>query len=121
MKKYQIIVSYETGNSFGKHDEEDTIELIWDNLDVAKENLRRIKEHYKWYKSKHRDSWRRKKEDDVPMPEWLPGKWGYDGCLILKTDDGNDYQFGAQWCGYFETLHGARIEILKDNDMSFNI
>ena len=47
--KYRINIRYQTGNSFGSSDEEDYLELEWDNLDVAKENLQFIKEHYAQY------------------------------------------------------------------------
>lgn len=49
MGKYKIKISYCTGNSFGSEDTEDLVELDWDNLDIAKENLQYIKEHYKQY------------------------------------------------------------------------
>jgi hypothetical protein len=42
---YQIKISYRTGNSFGSHDEERTLEHTWKNKDIARENLDRIKEH----------------------------------------------------------------------------
>lgn len=41
---YRIKISYSTGNSFGSEDTWDYLELTWKNLDVAKENLQRIKE-----------------------------------------------------------------------------
>jgi len=43
-------------------------------------------------------------------------------CLKLKLDNGNDMQMSAHWCGYFETLHEAEIEMTNNNDMkiSFN-
>lgn len=43
---YKIKIEYKTGNSFGSHDEEGEIEYKWENLEIAKENLKRIKEHY---------------------------------------------------------------------------
>lgn len=46
---YSIKISYATGNSFGSSDEVDFLELTWKNLDIAKENLRAIKEHYDMY------------------------------------------------------------------------
>ena len=49
--KYCIKISYQTGNSFGSEDTFDYLELEWDNIEVAKENLIRIKEHYKFYRS----------------------------------------------------------------------
>lgn len=46
---YKIKVSYSTGNSFGSHDTDDYLELSWKDLDIAKENLIYIKEHYDMY------------------------------------------------------------------------
>jgi len=36
--------------------------------------------------------------------------------LILKTDDGNDWQFWAPWCGYFERLEWAEV-VVDNSDM----
>lgn len=47
--KYQIKYSYKTGDSFSNSDVEGILELTWENLDVAKANLKRIQEHYKMY------------------------------------------------------------------------
>lgn len=51
--KYQIKVNYETGDSFGYENASTRLELTWKNLDVAKQNLQRIKEHYQQYKEIH--------------------------------------------------------------------
>lgn len=48
--KYKIKYDYNTGDSF--HEDRDQIsylECIWTNLEIAKNNLRRIKEHYEYY------------------------------------------------------------------------
>jgi hypothetical protein len=47
---YQIKVHYQTGNSFGSEDTDGIIDLEWTNLESAKKNLARIKEHYEQYK-----------------------------------------------------------------------
>jgi len=48
--KYQIKYTYDTGDSFRKHPNRvGYLEAVWSNLDVAKDNLRRIKEHYEYY------------------------------------------------------------------------
>lgn len=47
--EYKIEIYYSTGNSFGSHNETETLELTWQNIDIAKENLVRIKEHYEMY------------------------------------------------------------------------
>jgi hypothetical protein len=115
--KYRIRVEYTTGNSFGSEREEDYLELEWDKREVAKENLRRIKEHHDWYEStNNRSSWN--KEEPLPKPKWIKSK--YNHCLTLVTDGGKEMELGAFWVGYFEQLHGAYIEV-EDDDMSFEI
>jgi len=48
---YQIKYNYNTGDSFSNQDGlEGILELEWENIDVAKANLKRIEEHYKQYK-----------------------------------------------------------------------
>jgi len=48
--KHKIKIWYTTGDSFGSHHRDEILEMEWDNLDVAKANLKRIKEHYICYK-----------------------------------------------------------------------
>lgn len=55
-RKYQIEAYYSTGDSFSNSDTSTTVEISWNNLDVAKANLKRIQEHYKQYEEL--DSWR---------------------------------------------------------------
>jgi hypothetical protein len=47
--RYKIKISYQTGDSFKNEDTESTLEIGWNNLDIAKENLQFIKEHYEMY------------------------------------------------------------------------
>ena len=41
--KYKINISYQTGDSFSNSDEESYLDLEWDNLEIAKENLEAIR------------------------------------------------------------------------------
>ncbi len=120
MEKYRIKISYETGDSFGSNDETDYLDLEWTKLDVAKENLKRIDEHYKMY-TKMR-GWQpneneldivKKNKDKAWFVEAYPS-----GSIRFITDDGEDYQISCFWCGYFETLHGAEI---KPDDRNMKI
>jgi hypothetical protein len=115
-KKYYIEIYYETGNSFGSQDETSRLELTWDNLDIAKENVKRIKEHYEWYDAKGSKHFYRPKKVP-PKPKFVDSK--YDFSLKLLTDDGNDWQISAFWCGYFETLYSAEIKEDKDRELSY--
>ena len=55
---YIICYSYDTGNSFGSETHDNCVfEHKFHKLETAKENLQRIKEHYKWARG-YRGSWR---------------------------------------------------------------
>jgi len=47
---YKILIEYQTGDSFGSNDTKNYLDLEWNNLDIAKENLQYIQEHYELYK-----------------------------------------------------------------------
>ncbi len=49
MGKYEIEIDYTTGDSSGHNDIIENLKFDFDNLDIAKENLQRIKEHYEMY------------------------------------------------------------------------
>lgn len=128
--KYVIKIEYRTGNSFGSHKEESSVEGSWSDLEIAKENLNRIKEHYEYYCSLH-DSYSRKPQsyfldltEKAKEKVWFDhDKRGYstyfDSCLMLKLDNGTEYSYCAFWCGYFERLLVAEIvpEPGEDSDM----
>jgi hypothetical protein len=51
MNKYKIKYNYNSGDSFGSYNGlESVLEIYWKNLENAKSNLKRIKEHYEQYK-----------------------------------------------------------------------
>ena len=71
---YKIKVFYETGDSFGSNDTETILEPEWEKLDVAKENLKRIKTHYKIYQrlDHHNYSWHKEKRfDEKKLPDYV--------------------------------------------------
>lgn len=149
MAEYRIKISYATGNSFGSEYTTDYLELTWQNIDTAKENLLRIKEHYEMYRNIEvygskltKEQWfaqNKDKEWFVNKPKLYcissndaidekdknkvgEGNWeyrpdDYDAvhCLNLKADNGNAMQIYAFWCGYFEILYGAEIEVNSDD------
>ncbi len=139
-----------TGNSFGSEDAIDHLELTWTDLDIAKENLLRISEHYQMYRDINAYGYRVLTKDGVfaanENKDWFvnkpqlycistqsaiaegdkakvgDGNWGYRPdyqmavyCLKLKADNGKPVQISAFWCGHFERLYEAEIE-LNNND-----
>lgn len=127
---YLIKYNYNSGDSNGTdYNIEDVLELKFKSLDVAKDNLRRIKEHYLLYQELEGCyvgyKARKYKEilEEMATKDWAVlkknGEYEYKACLILKADGGKPFQIYAPWCGYFESLNEAWIEegVLKDNDM----
>lgn len=108
---YRIKCFYETGSSFGRWDEETTLELVNNDLAVAKDNLSRIAEHYKAHQAIENHSWH---EERRKWTEFKDERWYSDTypqfTVILKTDNGNDLKLSVtEWCGYFERLHSAEL------------
>lgn len=138
MGKYKIQISYKTGNSFNDEDREECLELEWDIIDVAKENLQAIKDHYNLVYDKIENSYGAQKDNQEVCKEHANKWWfvdqkkkNHDGdmiydtyyasnCMKLKTDDGNLMQMGCFWTGHFERLYGAKI-IVDESDMEFKI
>lgn len=112
---YKIKYSYQTGDSFHQEDQEDILEFEWSKLEIVKEALRRIGEHYKWFQSKESYI-----EKELPQPKWFNVDADHvtnEKYLInLPLDNGKEVQFFCPWCGYFETLYGAEI-VTEDSDM----
>ena len=123
--KYKIQYNYDTGDSFNHEpDNSETLEMVWENLDVAKKNLQRIKEHYSQYKELNSYSLKKSREkilESSKDKDWFVEGTGYsesENCIILYSDDGKPWQFWAPWCGYFESLNYAEIIIPEEeNDM----
>jgi hypothetical protein len=101
---YKIVADYSTGDSNGSRDETRTLEMSWGSLEVAKEALERIEEHYRWYEDQH--GWDRGSKN-AKKPHWAAGL--YESQVIVHLDNGNEVTFNAPWCGYFERLYGCRI------------
>jgi hypothetical protein len=133
--KYQIKYHYQTGDSFGTTGAAGILEMKWENLDVVKANLQRIKEHYDMVLAISRASWeirmgkRNGTHEDITAQyqnkDWYVNDKDYtmrENCIILYADNGNPWKFWCPWCGYFECLHSAEIihEEFENNDMKIN-
>lgn len=141
--KYKIKIYYTTGDSYKSYECEDLLELSWENLDIAKENLLAIKEHYdgardysdysfeKWVEINKDKFWfvdrkklysisrnqaidERHKDRFVGDCEYRIDEYMAKSCIKFKTDDGNLMQIGCFWIGYFESLNKA--EIVQDTE-----
>ena len=100
---YEIQIDYQTGDSFNTEEiEGEAIGLVNRDLDKAKENLKRIKDHYA-------------RCSDNPNT-------GDRYQLTLLQDEG-EITITPFWIGYFETLRGANIVCSEEgeDDMSFNL
>lgn len=125
---YQIKISYTSGNSFNTYNDESILELSWNNLEVAKANLRRISEHYKCYRIDNSYGGIKGWEYENLTPEqkliyqnrekqdWYVNTGEYSYSIRLKTDEGKDFQISPFWVGYFETLNEIEI-IAASSDM----
>lgn len=110
--KYELIIYYSTGDSNGSHDEESQLEGTWENPEIIKLNIERIKEHYKWYKAENENFGAKVKE-----PEWHVGMSEFSVELLL--DDNTKYKQSAFWCGYFERLYGIKAVVAKTDKLEF--
>jgi hypothetical protein len=127
MGKYRIKISYQTGDSFHFEDCYNYLELTWDDIDVAKENLIRIKEHYEMYQGINvhrsgisRDEWFKKngnKDWFVNSPKLFSKK---TNCAIDekskdRVGDGNwEYRpdsYMAEHCLHLITDNGVKMQL----------
>lgn len=118
---YRIKLTYDTGDSF--HNEyglEETLGVSWSTLELAEENLNRIKEHYEFVKADEIYRWDltnkeiRKKKEEAKNQRWYRNEYDYpEGSVILILDNGEEFvQSASFYCGYFESLTCA--EIIQD-------
>jgi hypothetical protein len=121
--KYKIKINYSTGNSFGLNNTSDILELDFEDLNVAKANLLRIKEHYELYKFIDSYTNRKKLSEEDFIKECSAKDWfvkgKYDSEMFynikLYTDTRKVFQLSCFWIGFFEKLHF--IEIILDSDV----
>ena len=109
--KLGIKIEYTTGDSF--HTEEgleDIIDLNWEKQEVVEENLKRIKEHYKWYRSEaHSHIF-----DKVERPKWLfRDKGRCESSINFLLDDGTERMLSCCWIGYFESLQSCESSPIR--------
>lgn len=87
-KMYDIVIDYTTGDSFGSERiEDEPVGIVVSSLEVAKENLKRIQEHYEKYNK----------------------NYSHEQYQLELLTDEKPRMITPFWIGYFETLHGAKI------------
>jgi len=109
--EYKIEISYRTGNSFNTDDCIDLIEYDWTDLDKAKESLKRIENHYKFYEE-YSNMYTKPK---VKIP--IGVVWDTElkqVSLELVDDNGKPFRYSSFWTGYFEELYEAKIKMLDE-------
>lgn len=128
MAKYSIEIDYRTGNSFGSHDEVESVEVFWKNLEDAKEALRRIRGHYEAVQEFEEAHY---KDIDDLVDKYRNTDWFVDESYwqhVVKvpsfystdteeesTEDTEEPHIHAFWVGYFEDLHSAKIVTIQES------
>lgn len=118
---YRIEIHYITGDSFGSQETTSFLDPAWEDINIAKENLKAIREHWEFYYTMENSGalirTRGKTKEEI-FNEYKDRWWmvpdfklnGYDHHRMrLKMDNGNFMQQSNFWCGYFESLIGAKI------------
>lgn len=126
---YKIKISYRTGDTFKTEDTEDVLELDFENVDIAKANLQRIKEHYQQYEnltsysfSKNHTiweifSWNRNKDWFVYQPKLyrISDNCALDEIHKKEVGEGNwEYRpndYHARYCINLKTDEGKDWQI----------
>ena len=91
---YRIKYTYDTGDSFHNEDGlESTLEMSWENLVVAKANLKRIQEHYAQYKELNESYGRKARPNQVILEENKTKDWfvNQDRLIAFKKETPDKY------------------------------
>jgi hypothetical protein len=120
---FDIEITYETGDSLHLGKDTQMLCLPVSNIELAKDNLQRIKQHYEIYQKRRSYSVTPQKID-YPSFYITHTKIGtvnaeIDG-IILETDNGKHNMISPFWIGYFERLITARI-VADDDEISFTV
>ncbi len=127
MSKYQIRIDYITGDSFHSDNATDVLEMEWENLEVVKQNLIRIREHYTCYgisRTYNGVKWAEEEDQVLFNGRWkkdwhVPGKYKGEefNSIKLGTDNGAGWIIGTFWTGHFESLRSIEIIVAEEKGM----
>lgn len=111
---FTLLVKYRDGNSFGVEDHEETLDFSW-SLETAKENLKRIKEHYSFYcdRNNYVSICLGNKENELleklKQQRWYTDKY-WEHQILLLQDDGSTFDYDCPpWIGYFASLQSLAV------------
>lgn len=112
---YSIEVSYSDGDSCHHYNATETLEFSW-TLEVAKENLKRIKNHYKAYSDRNGYVACMLGDKEVSLLEFIKTQPWYDNdgwtaSIIFLQNDGTSKHYSTSWTSYFASLIGAKIVV----------
>ena len=93
------------------------VDIPVSDVNTAKENLRRIKVYHELLEQK--ESFSHKAPTILELPNFIVDH-GYTWHITLLTDNGEHTIFPF-WVGYFETLYGAKVVALLDEEMEFDV
>lgn len=109
-----LVVHYETGDSFGRHNDIEIINYPWNNISIARENEKAIQEHYKFARDLEYahtpESMEKLKEEATKKWWYVKGKYSKYS-LMLKKNDGTLFNYSTPWIGYFERLNDIELKI----------
>lgn len=114
--KYRIKYNYTKSSYEENVDIEDYLDQEWNNLNIAKENLKRIKEHYECYKkwksmifcSKEQQEF----DKELSTKDWYDSS--YFDLLRLKLDNGEFSEITIPWSVNNCVLNRIKIEEYDD-------
>lgn len=125
---YKIKISYTTGDSINSNREEDFLELTWESLDIAKQNLLAIKEHYEMFNKIYEFRYKNQNKyvifDKHKDKSWfvnVPKLFNkLNGCAI---DEKYKSKIGEENCEYKPTCHIAEhcLNLITDNGTKMQI
>lgn len=106
--KYRIKYNYDTGDSFRQSpDNSDFLEMVWEDLEVAKQNLQRIKDHYSQYRDCNSYSARKNKAEILEAnkdKDWFVRK---DRIFVFEKDTPS----------YYWSVDKKDVEKCKEKDL----